>query len=136
MVLGLHTILTPPAPPPNLSLEVFNRVSGFSSKLPNLSGNFFSQSLGQINEACKFSEFSEAVYYSPRSPKRLTTKKIEKCLYLFPTAFLSKNKVTFIRQTFHFLSESILVFFSFFDQKRPTPESNSILKGILSPKRF
>ena len=44
---------------------VHNRVSGFSSKLSNVSGNFSPQSLGQINEACKFSEFSEAVYYPP-----------------------------------------------------------------------
>ena len=51
------------------------RVSGFSSKLSNLSGNFFSQSLGQINEACKFSEFSEAVYYSPGAPKGWPRKK-------------------------------------------------------------
>ena len=27
--------------------------------------NFFPQSLGQINEACQFSEFLEAIYYPP-----------------------------------------------------------------------
>ena len=38
-------------------------------------------------------------------------------LYLGPYAFLNKNKGTFVRQTFHFLSESIFVFF-IFGQKR------------------
>ena len=41
------------------------------------------------------------------------TKKILKGLYLSPDAFFSKNKGTFIKQTFHFLSGSTLVFFIF-----------------------
>ena len=65
------------------------------------------------------------------SPQRLTTKKIEKCLYLCPNEFLSKNKGTFIRQTFHFLSESILAFF-IFDQKRP---KIAVLKFIFFIKK-
>ena len=46
-------------------MSLLVRVSGFLSKLSNLSGNFFPQSLGQLNDSCKFSEFSEAVYCSP-----------------------------------------------------------------------
>ena len=34
------------------------------------------------------------------SPQTMTTKNIEKCLYLCPNAFLSKNNGTFVRQTF------------------------------------
>ena len=45
--------------------KIKDRVSGFSSKLSNLSGNFSPQSLGQINETCKFPEVSEAFYYPP-----------------------------------------------------------------------
>ena len=41
------------------------RVCGFSSKLSNLPEFFFCQSLGQINDTCKFSEFLDAVNYSP-----------------------------------------------------------------------
>ena len=51
------------------------------------------------------------------APKGYNEKKI-KSLYLGPYAFLSKNKGTFIRQTFHFLSESIFLFF-IFAKKRP-----------------
>ena len=40
-------------------------MTGFSSKLSNLSWKKSCQSIGQINDMCKFSEFSEAVYYSP-----------------------------------------------------------------------
>ena len=54
---------------------------------------------------------------SKMPPKGYDEKKYE-ALYPGPYAFLSKNKGTFIRQTFHFLSESILAFF-IFDQKRP-----------------
>ena len=40
-----------------------------------------------------------------------------KMLITCPHAFLRKNKGSFIRQTFLFLSESILLFFSFLTNK-------------------
>ena len=49
------------------------------------------------------------------APKGYDEKKYKKSLYLGPYAILSKNKGSFIRQTFHFLSESI--FFSFLTKK-------------------
>ena len=41
-----------------------------------------------------------------KCPRRGTTKKILKCLYLGPNELLIKNNGTFIKQTFNFFSES------------------------------
>ena len=41
------------------------RVSGFSSKLSNLSGKNLCRSKGQKNDMYEVSEFSEAVYFPP-----------------------------------------------------------------------
>ena len=51
------------------------------------------------------------------------------------SAFLSKNNGTFIRQIFHFLSESILIFF-IFDQKEPKISVLSFKFFIKKPKNL
>ena len=53
---------------------------------------------------------------TPKGYDEKNTKKLISCLG--PNTFLNKNNCTFRRQTFHFFSESILIFF-IFDQKRP-----------------
>ena len=63
------------------------------------------------NKDIYFLLFSFGQYSHTKMPPKGYHEKNIKPLITGPHAFLSKNKGTFIRQIFHFLSKSILIFF-------------------------